>query len=98
VTPHYWSAAEMLMLQLDMLAYLEPGPKGPTLVIGAGIPREWLGQPMHMRGLVLRGRSVEWTWDGQSMRVRLGGDTISVRLGPAFPCNTPVEVQCLNLS
>lgn len=98
VTPHYWSAAEMLMLQLDMLAYVEPNPGGPTLVIGAGIPRGWLGEPMRMRGLVLQGRNVDWAWDGRVMRVRLSGDTIGVRLGPAFPCNTPVEVQCLNLS
>jgi hypothetical protein len=36
VTPHYWTTAEMLLLQLDMLAYVNQAASEPTLVIGAG--------------------------------------------------------------
>ena len=42
VTPHYWTAAEMLLLQLDMLAYTDLATPEPTVVIGAGIPTQWL--------------------------------------------------------
>ena len=42
VTPHYWTAAETLLLQLDMLAYVDESKGGaPSLAVGAGIPPDW---------------------------------------------------------
>lgn len=88
VTPHYWTAAEMLMLQLDMLAYVDESATEPTLVIGAGIPRAWLDQPMTVTGLSLPGGQADWHWDGKQMNIQLQGTKYKARLGSAFPPNT----------
>jgi len=92
VTPHYWTAAEVLLLQLDMLALAESAPGGDALVLGAGVPRAWLERPLAVRGLELRGRRVDWTWDGRRVRVSVAGPPLALRLGPAFPRGTPVEL------
>ncbi len=92
VTPYYWTAAEMLLLQLDMLAYIDQTATTPTLVIGAGIPREWLSQPMSIEGLLVNGNAVNWVWDGKQMVVQTQGEPMNVRLGSAFPSGTPVKV------
>ena len=90
VTPHYWTAAEMLLLQLDMLAYVDESAPEPTLVIGGGIPQEWLSQPMSVTGLSLPSGQVDWRWDGKNMNVYLRGAKYKIRLGATFPLNTPV--------
>ncbi|HEY9653847.1 MAG TPA: hypothetical protein V6C95_24505, partial [Coleofasciculaceae cyanobacterium] len=92
VTPHYWSAAQMLLLQLDMLTYIDRSKSEPTLVIGAGIPKTWVNQPMSVKGLQIGGNSVNWTWDGKQMNVQMEGSKMNVQLGSAFPSNTPVNV------
>lgn len=92
VTPHYWTAAEMLLLQLDMLAYLDKESSEPTIVIGAGIPKEWISHPMEVKALVLSQRTLDWHWDGKRMFVNIQGDAAKVKLGPSFPAGTPVEV------
>ena len=93
VTPHYWTAAEMLLLQLDMLAYLDESGDEPALVIGAGIPKEWLGVAMEAKGLATRLGKVDWEWRKGRMTVRLRGEKCAVKLGPAFPADTPVKVR-----
>ena len=92
VTPHYWTAAEMLLLQLDMLACADESASEPTLVIGAGIPAEWLSRPMQAQGISTRLGTVDWTWDGHAMRITVRGTRCAVRLGPAFPAKTPTKV------
>jgi len=92
VTPHYWSAAEMLLLQLDMLAYVKPTADSQTLVVGAGIPQEWLNQPLNVKGLLINGNVVDWVWDGKQMNVQIRGKQMNVQLGSTFPANTPVKV------
>ena len=54
ITPHYWTAAEIALLQLDMLAYEENEEKELTIVIGAGVPSDWLDKSFSARGLSLR--------------------------------------------
>jgi hypothetical protein len=93
VTPHYWTAAEMLLLQLDMLAYLDESGDEPTLVVGAGIPKEWLELGVSVKGLSTRLGKVDWDWRKGHMTVRLQGDKCAVKLGPAFPADTPVRVR-----
>ena len=93
VTPHYWTAAEMLLLQLDMLAYIDQTTNQPTLVIGAGIPDTWLKQPMQVRGLPMPNGEIDWNWDGKQMQVKLSGNQVNVRLGGAFPANTALKVE-----
>lgn len=92
VTPHYWSAAEMLLLQLDMLAYVNPATSSPTLVIGAGIPSDWLSQPLSVKRLYVGGNVIDWEWDGQQMNVQIQGKTMDVQLGEGFPEKAPVTV------
>jgi hypothetical protein len=98
VTPHYWAAAEMLLLQLDMLTYVDQATVNPALVIGAGIPSAWLHSPMSVRGLPSRVGEVDWTWNGREMNISIRGCHCPVRLGSAFPPNTPVHVQYLNVN
>lgn len=93
VTPHYWTAAEMLLLQLDMLAYLDESGAEPTLVIGAGVPEAWLAKPMNVEGLTTRLGGVDWQWKGGKMTVWLHGAKCAVKLGPAFKSNTSLKVK-----
>lgn len=96
ITPHYWSAAEMALLQLDMLAYVDRETN--TLVLGAGIPEQWLNQPMSIKGLLAGSSLVDWSWDGKQMNVQINGSKMNVKLGSTFPANTPVRVTMLNKS
>ena len=92
VTPHYWTAAEMLLLQLDMLAYVDESASEPTLILGAGVPADWLSRPMTARGMSTRLGVVDWDWNGREMRATVRGPRGPVRLGPAFPSRTPLRV------
>jgi hypothetical protein len=92
VTPHYWTAAEMLLLQLDMLGCVDESGREPVWVIGAGIPREWLATPINVRGLSTRFGTMDWTWKDQTMDVVIRGRRWPVRPGPAFPPNTKTKV------
>jgi hypothetical protein len=95
VTPQYWSAAEMLLMQLDMLAYTDILAEQPTIVIGAGIPPQWLHQPMSVQGLPMPNRQLNWFWDGQQMNVSIKGEQVNVKLGSVFPSTTPLKVEYL---
>jgi hypothetical protein len=95
LTPHYWADAEMLLLQLDMLAYINRSSNSPTLVIGAGIPKDWLSKPMSVKGQVVDGNLVNWDWDGKQMNVQIKGETLKVKLGSAFPHGTQLKVDIL---
>jgi hypothetical protein len=75
VTPHYWSAAEMILTQTAMLAYLDLD----TLVVGAGVPRSWLSQPLKVEGLITDSGPVSWSWDGRDLHVRVCHPTVGVR-------------------
>ena len=85
ITPHYWSAAEMLSLQTSMLAYLDRGPVDDALVVGGGVPPQWLGDPIHVRGVVTDAGIVDWSWDTHSLRIKLAGPPVAIRPGIGFP-------------
>jgi hypothetical protein len=89
VAPHYWSTAQMVLLQLDMLAYDDPAASTPTVVIGAGVPAAWLRRPVTVKGLSLRSGLLDWSWDGRRLRATAEGP-VGIRLGSAFPQGTPV--------
>jgi hypothetical protein len=75
VTPHYWSAAEMILTQVAMLAYVDRD----TLVIGAGVSEAWLAAPLKVDGLITGVGPVSWRWDGRELRVSLCDPAIKVR-------------------
>jgi len=81
VTPHYWTAAEMLSLQLDMLVHED---EDGSLVIGLGVPNSWLAHPMHVSGIVCPRGTVAWSWDGHHLKVLLNGQPVTYIPGPAF--------------
>ncbi|MBK8277205.1 MAG: hypothetical protein IPK92_15640 [Nitrospira sp.] len=85
VTPHYWTAAEMALLQMDMLGYVEESPL-PVLVVGNGVPVEWTKQDMNIKGLKINGLDVDWRWHNGTMTISVKGTKeIAVRLGAGFP-------------
>jgi len=93
VTPHYWSAATHLLLQLDMLCYLDESDEPFSVIVGGGIPREWCGHHMKVHGSLTRIGTVNWDWDGHTMKVTVRGDRCPVRLGPGFPKDAQVKVE-----
>lgn len=93
VTPHYWAAATCLLLQIDMLTYVDESTGDPAIVIGGGIPAEWCTKPMKVQGVVTKVGGVDWTWDGKGMQVKVRGRHCPVRLGPGFPKNALVKVE-----
>jgi hypothetical protein len=95
VTPHYWTAAEMLLLQLDMLAYTDLAAREPTVVIGAGIPQQWLNKPMEIKGLSMPNGQIDWQWNSGKVNVKVRGSKVKVKLGASFPANAPLEVEYL---
>lgn len=92
VTPHYWSAAEMLLLQLAMLAETQSGPDGDELVVGAGVPAAWLSHRIAVTGIGTAHGFVDWSWDGTRVAVTIQGPALPVRLGPGFPAGTGMTV------
>jgi hypothetical protein len=92
VSPHYWSAAEMLLLQLEMLAYVENAATAPVLVIGGGVPKEWLAGAISIKGIGTTAGVVDWQWDRRDVAVTLHGQSIPVRLGPNFPAQSALMV------
>lgn len=90
-TPSYWSSAEMLLLQLDMLAYVDRTGPQSTLVLGAGVPSSWLHRPFVVEGMPTSEGIVDWSWDGQALHVRQHGKSMPIRLGSAFPQGTTIS-------
>jgi hypothetical protein len=82
----------MLMLQVEMLAALDESGSEPTLVIGPGVPVNWVDFPMLVRGLTTPLGRVDWQWGGNVMQVALSGIKCRVVLGSAFPANAILRV------
>ena len=92
LTPDAWSAAEVLLLQLDMLGYAEDATE-PTIVIGGGVPRSWLDRPLSARGIHTRLGAIDWTWDTRTLNVVVRGRPARVRPGDAFGADAGVRVR-----
>jgi Gpi18-like mannosyltransferase len=89
VSPHYWTTAEMLLLQLDMLVHTT---SSGAVVIGAGVPPDWLDSPLHAGPIPTPTGSVEWHWDGETLAVHLTGPPVEIQPGPSF-ADVPLVVQ-----
>jgi hypothetical protein len=92
VAPQFGVAARMLLLQLEMLGYLDRRSAQPVIVIGQGVPEEWLNHPLRVKGLALPRRTVDWSWEPGVVRVRIHGEKAPVVLGPSFPPETKIEI------
>ena len=68
VTPHYWTAGEILALQVEMLAYVDESGTEPVLVIGGACPGHGLASRYGSAGC--RRASVWWTGAGTTERCR----------------------------
>lgn len=95
VTPYYRTAAAMLSLQLNMLAYVDDTAAEPVLIIGAGIPADWMARPLSVQGVSTRVGMVNWTWQAGRMRVTIRGLRCPVRLGRNFGPNAAISVDYL---
>lgn len=93
VNPHYWTAAEMALLQMDMLAFMDTSKDKPTLIIGAGIPSSWLDKPMDVKQLRVGHYIVDWHWENNMMKVVLTGkQSLDVKLAAHFPARAHLIV------
>lgn len=91
VTPHYWAAAEMLLLQLDALACVDETDE-PRLLIGAGVPSPWLEGSLAVEGIGTRFGRVDWKWKDHRLTVVEHGFNLPVKVGPAFPGDTVPKI------
>ena len=95
LSPQFGTAAEITLLQLAMLAHADESTLIPILVVGAGVPREWLDDPIRVESLQTAHGPVTWTWDPASRRVRVrapGFPQNSVRLAGGFTQDAALEV------
>ena len=95
VTPHYWTASEMVLLQLDMLAYFDESGNEPILVIGGGIPKNWIDQKMNVENYKTKFGTVSWYYVNNSLKVVLQGSKIKckVRAGVSFNENLITRIE-----
>jgi hypothetical protein len=89
VTPHYWAAAEALMLQVAMLAMVDESRSERPLVIGAGVRVDWLTGTLDSGVLsTARGR-VQWHWEHGRLSVRLERPEVPLVVAPVFGRSAP---------
>ncbi|MBI4977029.1 MAG: hypothetical protein HZC28_06070 [Spirochaetes bacterium] len=93
VTPHYWTAAEMLLLQIDMLTYVNEAGDEPVLVIGGGVPSSWLKHTLTVNGVNTSVGKVDWMYRNNRIDVRIHGTKkCRVRAGTGFSEFTEIHV------
>ncbi len=96
VTPHHWSAAELLLLQQGMLADAEPAPDGTgyTLTIGRGLTSVHTREPISVANLGTELGMVSWQWDGLTLRVTgPAGFSGPVKASAAFPPGARIVIE-----
>lgn len=93
VNPHYWTAAEMALLQMDMLGYLDETKETSRIIIGGGIPLDWLSKPMDVEKLQVGAYTLDWHWNNGVMKVIItGGKPIEIALAKHFPSDANLVV------
>lgn len=83
VTPHFWASAEALLLSIEMLAYVDQDRT--RLTIGAGVPSQWLAQPLSARDVGTSVGPVSWRWDGARCVEVVAPAGLAIALGSGFP-------------
>jgi hypothetical protein len=84
----------MLLLQLGMLAEVRAEGATEELVIGAGVPSQWLSRNLSFKGIGTSVGAIDWTWNGTDVSVTLPGpSSLPVRLGKSFPASARIEIK-----
>jgi len=89
VTPHYWSSAEALMLALEMLVFFDRQQN--RIVIGGGLPRDWLAKPLRVGRIGTPIGPVSWSWDGKDHILVDSPADVQIELGEPFPAIVTVD-------
>ena len=86
VTPHYWTASEMLHLQLDMLVYVDESKPDFEIVVGGGVPAEWLKREISVKNFRTKAGTVSWEYRDKQLKVTVTGANhqYPVRAGTGF--------------
>lgn len=86
VTPHYWTASEMTLLQLDMLVYVDESKEDYEIVIGAGVPTAWLSKPISVKQFKTKAGIVSWEYKNSAIQVTIqkAAKKYAVRPGKTF--------------
>ena len=95
VTPHYWTASEMSLLQLDMLVYFDESGTEPVLVIGGGVPESWTDQKISIDNYKTKYGIVTWTYEKNNLKIILKGfkTKCKVRAGSSFSEKIKLNVE-----
>jgi hypothetical protein len=84
----------MLLLQIDMLAYIDESLREPVAVVGAGVPPEWLDQPMQVKGLPTSVGVIDWSYNNRVLEVTVHSEKkVPVRPGPNLTNGVTVQVR-----
>ncbi|MFN7928331.1 MAG: hypothetical protein U0Y68_10365 [Blastocatellia bacterium] len=105
LSPLYNTAAELLLLQLDMLGYYNEATQ--ELIIGAGATPVWANLPLDINNLSTGLGEISWHWDApkkqltvivpdKRIKEQLGKN--KVRLGINFPAKAKVVIEVLKTS
>ncbi|MEP6749541.1 MAG: hypothetical protein ABJB86_17520 [Bacteroidota bacterium] len=88
VTPHYWTASEMTLLQLEMLTYIDESKTEFEFVIGGGVPDSWLKEKISVTGYRTKAGTVSWQYNNNqnTLLITITGaiKKYNVRPGVAF--------------
>ena len=98
VTPHYWTASETALLQLDMLAYFDESGAEPVLVVGGGVPKDWVNHAMKVENYKTKFGTVSWYYEKDNLKVVLQGakTKYEVRAGASFDQKLPINTEYKN--
>jgi hypothetical protein len=77
-----------------MLAEVRGEGPAQELVIGAGVPPQWLSRDLSFKGIGTPAGIVDWTWNGADVSVTLSApSSLPVRLGRSFPASARIEIK-----
>ena len=95
ITPHYWIASEMALLQLDMLVYFDESGDQPVLVVGGGVLKEWINDMMKVENFKTKFGTVSWYYEKNKMKVTVQGakQKYEVKPGVSFNKNMVLDIE-----
>jgi len=85
----------MALLQLDMLVYFDESGERPVLIIGGGIPKEWINDAMKVENFKTKFGTVSWSYEKNKMTVTVEGakQKYEVKPGVSFNKNIVLDIE-----